>query len=260
MKTVIISDVHGCSGALRTLLAKIFPDPKEDRLIMLGDLFDRGPDSWGVFQMVKELADAYGDRFVLLRGNHEDYLMQPKLTFQQRLVWERVGRGATARSFKQHGEKMEDTLPWLKDHVVFYYRGESSEPSGSADSRAADGAGEGAGAGQAGGGGRTFQCVHAGLMIDPIEANDYYTMIHDHYVVEKNRYRGPLTIVGHIALEKPAWFAGDGKTVVKLEEEVWYDLPEKGIICIDAGCGKGGRLVGMVIEGGKYMLHGVNDL
>ena len=280
MKTVIISDVHGCSGALRTLLAKIFPDPKEDRLIMLGDLFDRGPDSWGVFQMVKELADAYGDRFVLLRGNHEDYLMQPKLTFQQRLVWERVGRGATARSFKQHGEKMEDTLPWLKDHVVFYYRGESSEPSGSADSRAADGsvadgsaadgraadgraadgAGEGAGAGQAGGGGRTFQCVHAGLMIDPIEANDYYTMIHDHYVVEKNRYRGPLTIVGHIALEKPAWFAGDGKTVVKLEEEKWYDLPEKGIICIDAGCGKGGRLVGMVIEGGKYMLHGVNDL
>ena len=217
MKTVIISDVHGCSGALRTLLAKIFPDPKEDRLIMLGDLFDRGPDSWGVFQMVKELADAYGDRFVLLRGNHEDYLMQPKLTFQQRLVWERVGRGATARSFKQHGEKMEDTLPWLKDHVVFYYRGESSQPSGSADSRAADGsvadgraadgraadgAGDGAGAGQAGGGGRTFQCVHAGLMIDPIEANDYYTMIHDHYVAEKNCYGGPLTIVGHIGKKK----------------------------------------------------------
>ena len=139
MKTVIISDVHGCSGALRTLLAKIFPDPKEDRLIMLGDLFDRGPDSWGVFRMVKELADAYGDRFVLLRGNHEDYLMQPKLTFQQRLVWERVGRGATARSFKQHGEKMEDTLPWLKDHVVFYYRGESGGPSSSEGGDAGDG-------------------------------------------------------------------------------------------------------------------------
>ena len=274
MKTVIISDVHGCSGALRTLLAKIFPDPKEDRLIMLGDLFDRGPDSWGVFRMVKELADAYGDRFVLLRGNHEDYLMQPKLTFQQRLVWERVGRGATARSFKQHGEKMEDTLPWLKDHVMFYYRGESGGPSsseGGDDGEAADSA-DGDASGDAGDGAkkaasgasssavRTFQCVHAGLMIDPIEANDYYTMIHDHYVVEKNRYRGPLTIVGHIALEKPAWFAGDGKTVVKLEEEKWYDLPEKGIICIDAGCGKGGRLVGMVIEGGKYMLHGVSDL
>ena len=50
------------------------------------------------------------------------------------------------------------------------------------------------------------------------------------------------------------------RRVVKLEEEKWYDLPEKGIICIDAGCGKGGRLVGMVIEGGKYMLHGVSDL
>ena len=98
MKTIVIGDIHGCSGALRTLLAVIFPDPKTDRLILLGDLFDRGPDSWGVFQIVKELADQFGDRFVLLRGNHEDYLLQPKLSFQQKMVWERVGRKATVRS------------------------------------------------------------------------------------------------------------------------------------------------------------------
>ena len=96
-------------------------------------------------------------------------------------------------------------------------------------------------------------------MIDPIEANDYYTMIHDHYVAEKNCYGGPLTIVGHIALEKPTWFTGDGKTIVKLEEGVLYDLPEKGVICIDARCGKGGRLLGMTIEDGKYVLSGVSE-
>ena len=50
MKTIVIGDIHGCSGALRTLLAGIFPDPEKDRLILLGDLFDRGPESWEVFQ------------------------------------------------------------------------------------------------------------------------------------------------------------------------------------------------------------------
>ena len=113
MRTIIIGDIHGCSGALRLLLAKILPDEKADRLILLGDLFDRGPDSWGVFQMVKELADKFGDRFVLLRGNHDDYLLTPKLSISMRLVWERVGRGTTVKSFKAHGEKMEDTAVWI---------------------------------------------------------------------------------------------------------------------------------------------------
>ena len=137
MRTIIIGDIHGCSGALRLLLAKIMPDEKADRLILLGDLFDRGPDSWGVFQMVRELADKFGDRFVLLRGNHDDYLLTPKLSISMRLVWERVGRGTTVKSFKAHGEKMEDTAVWIGEHVVPFYRGEG------------------------------FQCVHAGLKVDP---------------------------------------------------------------------------------------------
>ena len=33
MRTLIIGDIHGCSGALRLLLAMIMPDEKTDRLI-----------------------------------------------------------------------------------------------------------------------------------------------------------------------------------------------------------------------------------
>ena len=102
--------------------------------------------------------------------------------------------------------------------------------------------------------GEGFQCVHAGLKIEPIEANDYYTMIHDHGVVMENVYAGPLTIVGHIALEKPTWFPGAGKPVKVLADGEEQVLPKNGIICIDTGCGKGGRLTGMVIENGKYCL------
>ena len=229
MRTIIIGDIHGCSGALRLLLAKIMPDEKADRLILLGDLFDRGPDSWGVFQMVKELADKFGDRFVLLRGNHDDYLLTPKLSISMRLVWERVGRGTTVKSFKAHGEKMEDTAEWIGEHVVPFYRGEG------------------------------FQCVHAGLKVDPIEMNDYYTIIHDHCVAMENRYAGPLTIVGHIALEKVTWFPGLEQPIKQIPEGTWQELPQRGVICIDTGCGKGGRLTGMVIEEGKYILHSAGE-
>lgn len=229
MRDIIIGDIHGCSAALRYLLAKIMPDEKEDRLILLGDLFDRGPDSWGVYMMVRELADKYKDRFVLLRGNHEDYLLQAHLTFPQRLMWDRVGRGTTVKSFKAHGMKMEESAPWIRDHVVFCYRGDG------------------------------FQCVHAGLKIDPMEVNDLYTMIHDHSVAERNLYAGPLTIVGHIALDKTTWFTGDGETVAQLGEGEERELPQHGVICIDTGCGKGGKLTGMVIENGRYTLHSVQE-
>ena len=229
MRNIIIGDIHGCSSALRYLLARIMPDENEDRLILLGDLFDRGPDSYGVYRMVRELADKYGDRFVLLRGNHEDYLLQANLSLPQRIMWDRVGRGTTVKSFKSHGMKMEESAPWIRDHVTFYYRGDG------------------------------FQCVHAGLKVDPMEVNDYYTMIHDHYVAEQNRYAGPLTIVGHIALNKPMWFTGDGKTVTELREGEEQELPKRGVICIDTGCGKGGKLTGMVIENGRYILHSVQE-
>ena len=224
LRTIIIGDIHGCDDQLKSILGKLHPDPETDMLILLGDLFDRGPESWEVFQTVKGLRKDYGDRFILLRGNHEDYLLREKISFMDNLVWIRVGKNDTIRSFRSHGEKMESAIPWLKENIINYYKGEH------------------------------FQCVHAGLKIDPLEANDTYTLIHDHSVVIQNRYAGPLTITGHIALEEPAWFAGDGETVESLEYDMRRQLPERGVLCIDTGCGKGGKLTAMVIEDGDYTL------
>lgn len=229
MKTFIIGDIHGCDQALRRLLEKLQPQEETDRLILLGDLFDRGPESWEVFQTVKRLAGIYGRRFALLRGNHEDYLLSPRLTFFQRRIWDRVGRGATAASFKAHRERMEDAAPWIGETCQLFYRDEQ------------------------------IQCVHAGLMIDPLEANDAYTLIHDHEAVFRNRYAGRLTVVGHIALDAPTWFVGDGETVQTLPYGQWKPLPETGVLCIDTGCGKGGRLTAMIIEEGNYLLETVEE-
>ena len=65
MKTIIIGDVHGCDRALQSLLEKT-QAWAADQLVMLGDLFDRGPESYQVFQTVQGLAEGMGERFVLL--------------------------------------------------------------------------------------------------------------------------------------------------------------------------------------------------
>ena len=226
MRYIIIGDVHGCADALNALTEKLKPGDS-DVLILLGDLFDRGPDSYEVFETVKALENEFKDRFVLLRGNHEDYLLQEKLTLHQRLIWERVGRGPTVKSFKEHGIRMEDTIPWIREHCRLYWKGKG------------------------------FQCVHAGLMVDPPEANDTYTMIHDHDIVLLNRYIGSLTVVGHIALEQPIWFTGDGETIQRLPFGEKIPLPDQGIICIDTGCGKNGYLSAMIVEKKQFRLEKV---
>ena len=223
MRSIIIGDIHGCDRELCALLEKAQPG-KEDRIILLGDLFDRGPDSWEVFYRVKSLEREYGEQFILLRGNHEDYLLKEKLTLREKRIWDKVGKGTTVSSFQAHGEKMEDAAPWIREHCRLFYKGEG------------------------------FQCVHAGLLVDPIEANDTETLIHDHGIALRNCYKGPLTVVGHIALGDPVWFKGDGETAEILPYSEWRTLPEKGTFCIDTGCGKGGRLTGMIVEEGKYSL------
>ncbi len=229
MRSIIIGDIHGCYRALDRLMAALQPNREQDRLIFLGDLFDRGPDSWDVFACVRMLASAYGERFTLLRGNHEDYLLNRSLSMGQKFVWQRVGRGATVRSFKAHGQNMEETIPWMESHCVLYCKGEG------------------------------FQCVHAGLRIDPPEANDRETLMHDHSVVLENRYAGPLTVTGHIAIPIPTWFTGDGESTEKIPYGEWRPLPRNGVICIDTGCGKGGRLTGMTVENGRFRLDSVAE-
>ncbi len=209
------------------MLEKLAPDTTEDRLILLGDLFDRGRESWEVLETVKGLERIFGERFVLLRGNHEDYLLTEKLTLSQRMVWNRVGRAATVRSFREHGARMEDARPFLLEKCRDVWKGDG------------------------------IRAVHAGLRVDPPEDNDAYTLIHDHHVVLENQYAGPLTIVGHIALDFPTRFAGDGKTTELLPPGEWLTLPETGVICIDTGCGKGGRLTAMIVDGGRYRLESV---
>lgn len=75
MATYAIGDVHGCTATLHTLLDRLPFDPDRDRLWLVGDLVNRGPDNLGVLRWARETAERMGERFVAVLGNHDVHLL-----------------------------------------------------------------------------------------------------------------------------------------------------------------------------------------
>jgi hypothetical protein len=68
MRTIIVGDVHGCREELDALLDRV-AFANGDRLVFVGDLVARGPDSLGVLDIVRRTGA------IVVRGNHEQKLI-----------------------------------------------------------------------------------------------------------------------------------------------------------------------------------------
>lgn len=64
-RTIFIGDIHGCIDEFNELLKKVSYNRNTDRVILLGDLIDRGPDSVAVIRKARELG------LESVMGNHE---------------------------------------------------------------------------------------------------------------------------------------------------------------------------------------------
>lgn len=99
-RTLVVGDIHGCLDELIELLSVAKYKSESDRLIFVGDLISKGPDSLGVLKWVKE------SRSESILGNHElgflNYLNNPSSKYKSFLKLK-----------KEMGDELESYRLWL---------------------------------------------------------------------------------------------------------------------------------------------------
>jgi len=73
-----MSDVHAHHDAMKKRIDQIIPYLKseDNKLVLLGDFIDRGPESYECLQLAFNLQQEYGsDKVIVLRGNHEEWFL-----------------------------------------------------------------------------------------------------------------------------------------------------------------------------------------
>ena len=224
-RTLIITDIHGCYDECRELLRKMDFNEEIDTLINLGDTIDRGPRIYETFVFLRELKERMGDRCVLIRGNHEQMMLDAIAEGgRNKDLWYYNSGEKTVYSFLHHKHRIQEFLDWY-EAMPYYYVTE------------------------------TFNCVHASLDDPDPEKNQIETLIWG----RGTDYSGKTVMTGHTPYRVPLYFLGG--QYGKIKEDVWTVLPETGMIALDTGCVYGNRLTGMVIrDDGTFLVTSVQSI
>lgn len=113
MATYAIGDIQGCFDALIQLLDKAGFNATRDRLWLVGDLVNRGPQSLEVLRYVKSL----GDTAQVVLGNHDLHLIM------QAEGYGRSNREDTLAAVLAASDR-DELLQWLRNQPLFHQEDE----------------------------------------------------------------------------------------------------------------------------------------
>lgn len=120
MRTFVLSDIHGNNKLFRKALKTVHLK-KEDKLIIIGDLIDRGFDSKGVLDTIILLRE-HGFNVKCLLGNHEQLFLNALQDRTQLNKWLLNGGDKTLSSFLTSSvEKIPPKyIKLIKEFDLFY--------------------------------------------------------------------------------------------------------------------------------------------
>ena len=121
----VVGDIHGHLRTLMALIHRLRLD-EEDRVVLLGDMIDRGPDSAGVLSYIRE-----HPQIVAIKGNHEQMAIQSlqATSIELNTTWMKKGGASTWGSYIVAAEgdlhlaklRFAQDCAWLADlpsHIV----------------------------------------------------------------------------------------------------------------------------------------------
>lgn len=112
MATYAVGDLQGCLAPLEELLATVAFDAARDRLWLVGDLVNRGPDSLACLRFVKSL----GDSAVVVLGNHDLHLLALAEGFSK-------ARSRDTLTQVLEAPDREALLAWLRHRPLLHVEG-----------------------------------------------------------------------------------------------------------------------------------------
>ena len=227
MKYFVIGDIHGRYDLLEKLLIEADRQYPDAMRIFLGDMVDRGPDSFKVVECVKKLTES--GKAIALLGNHEDMMLdyiRSKIVDRNH-VWFINGARRTIDSYGHETHMYGQTKffgaavssghwKWLSELPLYYETDEvwfSHAPIPRLEHMPRD-----------------FRVDRDLLTWTHIEFDEGGTGVYDH---------GKIAVCGHQHASRHGIF------VPRVYDKIVY---------VDTGCGcwEEAPLTGVVIEDGKY--------
>lgn len=233
MRSIIITDAHGCKAQLEALLNKIGLKDG-DNLIGFSDINDKGPDSAGCIKYVRQLAEKYS--VTLIHGNHEAKLFR---------FWNRYQKDPeAARKMKKSDELEATCLKLSKEDFEFLRTAQIWAPVP----------------------GMEAIVVHAGIQpavkklpkpaLSAHTKDDLDKLSHFWFCRHVDVDNGRFVRLGAERAENPYWaevYDGRFGLVFAGHQPFMKDAPQiyPHAVCLDLGCCLGGKLCAAVVEDGK---------